>query len=99
MRFTIEGWFPPIKFTSLIDGKTYAVCGSKWIEIHESMTYDDILKGWVCTAKDLPKVTVYKKPTKAQLHTKNENKITPNNLIRKLMNNRKIRLEKQPSLF
>ena len=72
MNFKIEGWFPPIKFNSIVDGKTYAVCGSKWIEIPEDMTYDEILKGWICTAKIAEKVDkkIYKKPTKSKLHEK-----------------------------
>ncbi len=96
MNFKIEGWFPPIKFKSVVDGRSYAICGSNWIEIPESMSYDDILKGWICTAKEFPKIKSYKKPTKGQLHKKT---IEPNDLINKLLQNRKARLAKQPSLF
>ena len=55
MDFKIEGWFPPAIFFSAITGINYAVCGSNWVEIPSSMTMDDVMKGWICTAKDKPK--------------------------------------------
>jgi hypothetical protein len=105
MNFEIKGWFPPIKFTSVIDGKTYAVCGSNWIEIDANMSYEEILKGWICTAKEIPLIKSYKKATKTQLHQKtikNETATDPSVFIRNLLEKRRARQakqDKQPSLF
>jgi hypothetical protein len=56
MEFRIEGWFPPITYTSHVDGLKYAICGSNWIVIPHEMTLEEVTKGWVCTAKDTKKV-------------------------------------------
>ena len=63
--FKIEGWFPPITYISHLTGVKYAICGSNWIEIPQEMTSEEVMAGWVCTAKvSLPKEikkTIYPK--------------------------------------
>lgn len=56
MEFRIEGWFPPIIYVSHIDGIKYAICGSNWVAIPNEMTSTEVIKGWICTAKDAKKV-------------------------------------------
>ena len=69
MSFKIEGWFPPASFISPISGVRYAVCGSNWVEIPADMSSEDIMAGWICTAKaSAPKAPMYpKRMTKKQL--------------------------------
>lgn len=56
-NFRIEGWFPPSIIKSNIEDKTYAVCGSSWIEIPANATIEEVTKGWICTASViLPKI-------------------------------------------
>ena len=69
-NFIIKGWFPPIVFTEYSTGIKYAVCGGTWIAIPNEMTIQDVVAGWVCTAKIYPpkeikeKQTIYPKKTK-----------------------------------
>lgn len=102
MGFKIEGWFPPIKYKSHLDGKTYAICDGKWVEIPETMTYEEVLKGWVCIAKDAPpKSNTYKKVTKTSLQQKTIKDATENtnDIIKRILKKRASDKSKQPSLF
>jgi hypothetical protein len=45
--FKIEGYFPPITFTSTLDGQKYAICGSNWIPIPTEMTHQEVHERWV----------------------------------------------------
>lgn len=46
-NFKIEGHLHPTTFTSVIDGRKYAVCGGNWIHIPNDMTFEEVLSGWV----------------------------------------------------
>lgn len=46
-NFKIEGWLDPVLFTSVVDGRKYAISGSNWIDVPQDMTIDDIRKGFV----------------------------------------------------
>jgi hypothetical protein len=68
MSFKIEGWFPPIVYTSHLDGVKYAICDGKWVVIPNEMTLEEVTAGWVCIANNTPKAPIYpKKVTKKQL--------------------------------
>ncbi len=45
-NFKIEGRYRPVTFTSVVDGRKYAVSGSSWIHIPDDMTYEEILNGY-----------------------------------------------------
>ena len=54
-NFRIYSQFAPTVFQSTIDGKRYAIAmNSKWIEIPEEMTYQDVHEGWVKPEKPEP---------------------------------------------
>ena len=65
-KFTIEGWFPPAIFSSSVNGKRYAVCGHNWVEVGD-MTIEEVMKGYVCIAKDSPPKLKVKAPTKKSI--------------------------------
>lgn len=46
-NFKIEGYFPPITFTSTLDGQKYAICGSNWIPIPSEMTQQEVHESWI----------------------------------------------------
>lgn len=50
--FKVSGYFAPTTFTSIIDGKKYALCiGSPWLEIPLLMTQQEVHERWI--KKDL----------------------------------------------
>src|SRR3989304_10430024 len=45
--FKFEGYMSPTLFTSVLDGKKYAVSGGTWIEVPEFITYEDVVKSFI----------------------------------------------------
>lgn len=46
-NFKIEGWFHPTTFTSVVDGRKYAVSGGNWIHIPNDMTFEEVQAGYI----------------------------------------------------
>jgi hypothetical protein len=47
-NFRLEGFLPPIMFTSMVDGKKYAISGGNWIHVPNDMTIEEVRSGYVC---------------------------------------------------
>ena len=46
-NFKLNSYFPPTVFTSIVDGRQYALCiGNPWIEIPLLMTREDVHERW-----------------------------------------------------
>jgi hypothetical protein len=46
-NFKIEGYMSATTFTSVVDGRKYAVSGGNWIHIPNDMTFDEVRSAWV----------------------------------------------------